>query len=261
MSGVTGRQGPASPLREVTLTVWRHGGGVGLSSGNGSDTVWLLLNPWCQISPLPLHQELPMSRYRGPRLRITRRLGDLPGLTRKSAKRSYPPGQHGQARRKRSEYAIRLEEKQKLRFNYGISERQLVRYIKKARAQEGSTGTNLLKLLENRLDNVCFRLGFAPTIPGARQLVNHGHVTVNGRLVNIASYQCKGGDALAIRERKGSKRLAADNLEFPGLANVPPHLELDKNKLTAKVVGGCEREWVALEINELLVVEYYSRKV
>ena len=106
-----------------------------------------------------------MSRYRGPRLRITRRLGDLPGLTRKSAKRSYPPGQHGQARRKRSEYAIRLEEKQKLRFNYGISERQLVRYVKKARAQEGSTGTNLLKLLENRLDNVCFRLGFGPTVP------------------------------------------------------------------------------------------------
>ena len=101
-----------------------------------------------------------MSRYRGPRLRITRRLGDLPGLTRKAAKRSHPPGQHGQARRKRSEYAIRLEEKQKLRFNYGISERQLVRYVKKARAQEGSTGTNLLKLLENRLDNVCFRLGF-----------------------------------------------------------------------------------------------------
>jgi small subunit ribosomal protein S4 len=89
-------------------------------------------------------------------------LGDLPGLTRKAAKRSYPPGQHGQARRKRSEYAIRLEEKQKLRFNYGISERQLVRYVKKARAQEGSTGTNLLKLLENRLDNICFRLGSVP---------------------------------------------------------------------------------------------------
>ena len=89
------------------------------------------------------HTFPPMSRYRGPRLRITRRLGDLPGLTRKAAKRSYPPGQHGQARRKRSEYAIRLEEKQKLRFNYGVSERQLVRYVKKARAQEGSTGTNL----------------------------------------------------------------------------------------------------------------------
>ncbi|HRD41225.1 MAG TPA: 30S ribosomal protein S4 [Prochlorococcaceae cyanobacterium AMR_MDS_5431] len=203
-----------------------------------------------------------MARYRGPRLRITRRLGDLPGLTRKSAKRAYPPGQHGQvARRKRSEYAIRLEEKQKLRFNYGISERQLVRYVKKARAQEGSTGTNLLKLLENRLDNVCFRLGFGPTVPGARQLVNHGHVTVNGRVVDIASYQCKIGDIVAIRESKQSRKLAETNLEFPGLANVPPHLEFDKTKLKARVNGKIEREWVALEINELLVVEYYSRKV
>ncbi len=202
-----------------------------------------------------------MSRYRGPRLRITRRLGDLPGLTRKAAKRSNPPGQHGQARRKRSEYAIRLEEKQKLRFNYGLSERQLVRYVKKARALEGSTGTNLLKLLESRLDNICFRSGFGPTIPGARQLVNHGHVTVNGKVLDIASYQCKPGDTISIREKKGSKKLAEANLEFPGLANVPPHIELEKTKLTAKITGKCEREWVALEINELLVVEYYSRKV
>tara|TARA_Y100001968_G_scaffold280565_1_gene277145 strand:- start:18410 stop:19018 length:609 start_codon:yes stop_codon:yes gene_type:complete len=202
-----------------------------------------------------------MSRYRGPRLRITRRLGDLPGLTRKAAKRSHPPGQHGQARRKRSEYAIRLEEKQKLRFNYGISERQLVRYVKKARAQNGSTGTNLLKLLENRLDNICFRLGFGPTIPAARQFVNHGHVTVNGRTTDIASYQCKAGDLVSIRERKASKKLAETNLEFPGLANIPPHLELDKQKLSAKVSGNCEREWVACEIKELLVVEYYSRKL
>ncbi len=202
-----------------------------------------------------------MSRYRGPRLRITRRLGDLPGLTRKAAKRSNPPGQHGNARRKRSEYAIRLEEKQKLRFNYGISERQLVRYVKKARAMEGSTGTNLLKLLESRLDNICFRLGFGPTIPGSRQLVNHGHITVNGKALDIASYQCKPGDEIAVRERKASKKLAEANLEFPGLANVPPHLELEKSKMTAKVTGKCEREWVAIEINELLVVEYYSRKV
>ena len=136
-----------------------------------------------------------------------------------------------------------------------------MRYVKKARAQEGSTGTNLLKLLENRLDNVCFRLGFGPTVPGARQLVNHGPVMVNGRVTDIASYQCKTGDVIAIRERKGSKKLAEGNLEFPGLANIPPHMELDKTKLTAKIVGKCEREWVALEINELLVVEYYSRKV
>ena len=98
-------------------------------------------------------------------------------------------------------------------------------------------------------------------MPGARQLVNHGHVTVNGRVTDIASYQCKAGDVIAVRERKGSKKLAEGNLEFPGLANVPPHLELDKAKLSAKVISKCEREWVALEINELLVVEYYSRKV
>jgi small subunit ribosomal protein S4 len=91
--------------------------------------------------------------------------------------------------------------------------------------------------------------------------VNHGHVTVNGRVVDIPSFQCKPGDVVAIRERKCSKQLAEGNLAFPGLANIPPHLELDKNKLTAKVNGRCEREWVALEINELLVVEFYSRKV
>jgi small subunit ribosomal protein S4 len=133
--------------------------------------------------------------------------------------------------------------------------------VKKARAPEGSTGTNLLKLLENRLDNVCFRLGFGPTVPGARQLVNHGHVTVNGRVVDIASYQCRAGDVVSIRERKASKTLAEGNLAFPGLANIPPHLEFDKAKLTCKVSGSIEREWVALEINELLVVEFYSRKV
>jgi small subunit ribosomal protein S4 len=188
-------------------------------------------------------------------------LGDLPGLTRKSARRAYPPGQHGQARRKRSEYAIRLEEKQKLRFNYGVSERQLVRYVKEARRRAGSTGTNLLQLLEMRLDNTCFRLGIAPTIPAARQLVNHGHVTVNGRVVDIASFQVRPGDVIAVRDREASRKLVQANLEFPGLSNLPSHLEFDKAKLVGKVNGNCEREWVALQINELMVVEYYSRKV
>ncbi|MEB3210697.1 MAG: 30S ribosomal protein S4 [Leptolyngbyaceae bacterium] len=201
-----------------------------------------------------------MSRYRGPRLRVVRRLGDLPGLTRKIAKRSYPPGQHGQARRKRSEYAIRLEEKQKLRFNYGLTERQLLRYVKKARRSQGSTGQVLLQLLEMRLDNTVFRLGMAPTIPGARQLVNHGHVTVNGRTVNIASYNCKPGDVIGVRDRDRSRQLVETNLQFPGLANLPSHLEFDKAKLEGKVNSVIEREWVALQINELLVVEYYSRQ-
>ncbi|HIK29762.1 MAG TPA: 30S ribosomal protein S4 [Oscillatoriales cyanobacterium M59_W2019_021] len=201
-----------------------------------------------------------MSRYRGPRLRIVRRLGPLPGLSRKDPKRAYPPGQHGQGRRKRSEYAIRLEEKQKLRFNYGVSEKQLLRYVKKARRVTGSTGQVLLQLLEMRLDNTIFRLGMAPTIPAARQVVNHGHITVNGRTVNIASYNCRPGDIIGVRNREASREMIKANLQNPGLANVPSHLSFDKDKLEGTVNGTIEREWVALQINELLVVEYYSRQ-
>ncbi|MBD2057757.1 30S ribosomal protein S4 [Oculatella sp. FACHB-28] len=201
-----------------------------------------------------------MSRYRGPRLRVVRRLGELPGLSRKSPRRAYPPGQHGQARKKRSEYAVRLEEKQKLRFNYGLTERQLLRYVRKARRASGSTGQTLLQLLEMRLDNTVFRMGMAPTIPGARQLVNHGHVTVNGRVVDIASYQCRPGDLVGVRDRDRSRKLVEQNLQFPGLAHLPSHLEFDKNKFVGKVNNVVEREWVALQINELLVVEYYSRQ-
>ncbi|MBV9390002.1 MAG: 30S ribosomal protein S4 [Chroococcidiopsidaceae cyanobacterium CP_BM_ER_R8_30] len=201
-----------------------------------------------------------MSRYRGPRVRIIRRLGELPGLTRKSARRAYPPGQHGQARKKRSEYAIRLEEKQKLRFNYGLTEKQLLRYVRRARRVTGSTGQVLLQLLEMRLDNTVFRLGMAPTIPAARQLVNHGHVTVNGRVVNIPSYQCRPGETIAVRDQERSRKLVETNLQYPGLANLPSHLEFDKNKMVGKVNSVIEREWVALQINELLVVEYYSRQ-
>lgn len=201
-----------------------------------------------------------MSRYRGPRLRIVRRLGELPGLTRKSPRRAYPPGQHGQTRKKKTEYAIRLEEKQKLRYNYGLSERQLLRYVRKARRATGSTGLVLLQLLEMRLDNTVFRLGMAPTIPSARQLVNHGHVCVNGRVVDIPSYNCKPGDVITVRDRDASRKLVQQNLEYPGLSNIPTHLEFDKNTLVGKVNSIIEREWVALAINELLVVEYYSRK-
>ncbi|MDB9484185.1 30S ribosomal protein S4 [Dolichospermum circinale CS-537/05] len=201
-----------------------------------------------------------MSRYRGPRLRIVRRLGELPGLTRKSARRAYPPGQHGQNRKKRSEYAIRLEEKQKLRMNYGLTEKQMLRYVRKARRVAGSTGQVLLQLLEMRLYNTVFRMGMAPTIPAARQLVNHGHVTVNGRVVNIASYQCRAGEEVAVRNREASKKLVEANLQYPGLANLPSHLEFDKTKLAGKVNSIIEREWVALQVNELLVVEYYSRQ-
>lgn len=201
-----------------------------------------------------------MSRYRGPRLRIVRRLGDLPGLSRKTPRRAYPPGQHGQNRKKRSEYAVRLEEKQKLRFNYGLSEKQLLRYVRRARRAAGSTGQVLLQLLEMRLDNTVFRMGMAPTIPAARQVVNHGHITVNGRVVNIPSYQCRPGDVIGVRNQDHSRKMIETNLMYPGLANLPSHLEFDKNNLVGKVNGVVDREWVALQINELLVVEYYSRQ-
>jgi small subunit ribosomal protein S4 len=201
-----------------------------------------------------------MSRYRGPRLRIVRRLGvELPGLSRKSPRKAYPPGQHGQNRKKRSEYAIRLEEKQKLRFNYGVTEKQLIRYVRKARKATGSTGQTLLQFLEMRLDNTIFRLGMAGTIPGARQLVNHGHILVNDRVVDVASYQCRPGDVIKVRNNDRSRRLVETNMEYPGLANLPSHLEFDKNTYIGKVNGIIEREWIALQINELLVVEYYSR--
>jgi small subunit ribosomal protein S4 len=201
-----------------------------------------------------------MSRYRGPRLRIVRRLGDLPGLTRKSPRRAYAPGQHGQNRKKSSEYAVRLEEKQKLRLNYGVTEKQMLRYVRKARRASGSTGLVLLQLLEMRLDNTVFRMGMAPTIPAARQLVNHGHITVNGKPVDIASYQCRPGEVISIRARAGTKQLVENNLQYPGLSNLPRHLEFDKKTLTGKVNGIVEREWVALQINELLIVEFYSRQ-
>ncbi|CAN1212424.1 30S ribosomal protein S4 [Tumidithrix helvetica PCC 7403] len=201
-----------------------------------------------------------MSRYRGPRLRIVRRLGELPGLSRKQPKHAYPPGQHGQERKKRSEFAVRLEEKQKLRFNYGLNERQLLRYVRRARRVKGSTGLVLLQLLEMRLDNIVFRLGLAPTIPSARQLVNHGHITVNGKVVSIPSYGCRPGEAIGVKDQEKSRKLVEHNLEFPGLANTPSHLEFDKSKLSGKINGLVEREWVALQVNELLVIEYYSRQ-
>ena len=201
-----------------------------------------------------------MSRYRGPRLKINRKLGELPGLTRKISKKISLPGEHGQKPRKPSEYAIRLEEKQKIRFNYGINEQQLRIYIKKAKKAQGPTGSVLLQMLEMRLDNTIFRLGLAPTIPAARQIVSHGHIMVNSKTINICSYQCKPGDIINIKSHPASVKLVQQYLDSPGLTNIPSHLELDTNKLLGKVNGIIEREWVALQLNELLVVEYYSRK-
>jgi small subunit ribosomal protein S4 len=202
-----------------------------------------------------------MARYTGAKLRITRRLGDLPGLTSKKGNLTARPGQHGANQKKLTQYAIRLEEKQKIRFNYGLSEKQLMNYIKQAKKMKGATGTVLLQLLEMRLDNLVFRLGLAPTIAAARQLVNHGHITVNQRGVSIPSYQCQPGDKLAVKENKVSQRLAKTYLEAPALSNIPQHLDFDKKNLSAKILGIIDREWVALKLNELFVIEYYSRKI
>ena len=202
-----------------------------------------------------------MARYTGAKLRITRRLGDLPGLTSKKPKLAQRPGQHGATKKKLTQYAIRLEEKQKLRFNYGLSEKQLMNYIRQAKKIKGATGNILLQLLEMRLDNVIFRLGMAPTIAAARQIVGHKHITINKACVSIPSYQCQPGDTLTIKNAASSRKLVSTNLELPTLSNIPQHLEFDKEKLTGKVLSVIDRKWVALKLNELFVIEYYSRKI
>jgi small subunit ribosomal protein S4 len=202
-----------------------------------------------------------MSRYRGPRLRIIRRLGKLPGLTRKVTNRNSLPGQHGTSQKKPSQYGIRLQEKQKLRYNYGINERQLIRYVRQARKLKGSTGEILLQLLEMRLDNIVFRLGFAPTIAAARQAITHGHFLVNDQRVTIPSYQCKSNTTIIVSNRKTSRDLITNFLKNSITINTPPHLTLDKPNLIGTINSPVNRQFVGIDLNELLVVEYYSRKV
>ena len=229
-----------------------------------------------------------MARYTGPRIRIIRRLGLLPGLTRKNTKNpTKTPGQHGKLvftkTKQRSslsdDYRERLLEKQKLRFNYGVSEKQLVSYYKEAKRRQGSTGTLLLELLEARLDCVIYRLGFAPTIPAARQIVNHGHILVNGKLINIPSFICQKNDIITVKEKEKSKKLISDNFEtqqqkrkliqrrmkrvnlttsrFHSL--LPKHLEIDNEKLVGSFLSPVKRKDVLVRVNELKIVEYYSR--
>ena len=207
-----------------------------------------------------------MARYRGPKLRIIRRLGELPGLTQKNCTRDCPPGQHGPKKKtggnqksKESQYAVRLKEKQKLRFNYGISERQLISYVREARKRKGSTGEILLQLLEMRLDNIVFRLGFAPTIAAARQLISHGHVVIDKQRVTIPSYICKINYLISVTSN--SQKFVKNSLERFTSDLVAPHLEVNRDTLSARVLTTVPRDGVGLQINELLVVEYYSRKV
>lgn len=201
-----------------------------------------------------------MVRYRGPRLRITRRLGDLPGLTRKlvPANRSFPPGQHGRNTKKPSDYLIRLKEKQKLRYNYGVSEHQLYRYVQTARKSKGATGSVIIQLLEMRLDTVLFRSGFAATIPAARQIVSHSHVTVNDRKVNIASFLCKKDDKIAIIPK--AKKYVGEIAKGLSNTEAPNYLKVDRNELTINVLEVANSQEASIKINELLVVEYYSQR-
>lgn len=201
-----------------------------------------------------------MSKYRGPRLRIVRRLGDLSSLTRKSPKRYINPGQHGANRTKPTEFAYRLAEKQKLRFYYGISEKQAIRYVKMAQKEKKSTGKILIQSIEIRLDNIVHRLGWAPTLPAARQIVNHGHILVNQKRVTIPSFVCSQSQSIAIQDHKGIRRLVEKTFQDQE-QNLPSHLSIDKKNIVAVVKRQADRREISLDLNELLIVEFYSNRL
>lgn len=211
-----------------------------------------------------------MSNYRNSALRLVRKVGPLPTLTRKQP--GYPrdktPGQHGKDLkskkflRDKSAYGLRLWEKQKLRFNYNITERQLVRYVRRAKRSGNATGDTLLGLLEMRLDNIVFRLGMSRTIVGARQLVSHGHITVNGRKITIPSYSCARKDQISIRDNPRSRQLVQKVVRPKSRRRersfVPQHLSFNPDTCTGVVEQWASRRAVRLKINPLLVVEFYS---
>lgn len=203
-----------------------------------------------------------MSRYTGPRLRVARRLGgvELPGLfVPRELRRPYPPGQHGPTQRiKLSDYAIRLREKQKLRAHYGVSEKQFRRYMVRAKRKKGNTGENLLVMLESRLDNVVFRLGFTRTVRAARQLVGHGHVEVNGVKTDVPSFQVNPGDVIQVRESSKMRERVAAEVAGPTLLALPPYVERDDSALRGTVKQRPELGDCPLAINESLVVELYA---
>ena len=208
-----------------------------------------------------------MARYTGAVCRLCRREGqklflkgercytDKCGLQR----RAYAPGQHGQGRKKLSGYGLQLREKQKARRYYGVLEGQFHHYFELANKKSGVTGENLLAILESRLDNVVYRLGFGTSRPEARQLVRHGHFTVNGKKVNIPSYLVKVGDVIAIKEESKSSEKIKAVIETTASRIVPKWLDLDNNTLTGKVVAVADREDIDLPLEEHLIVELYSK--
>ena len=201
-----------------------------------------------------------MARYRGPKAKISRRYGEpILGPSKALQKKSYPPGQHGKGRRrKQSEYAVQLMEKQKAKYIYGVLERQFANLFDKASRKDGITGTTLLQLLEARLDNTVFRLGIAPTRRAARQLVSHKHITVNGELVNIPSYTLKEGDVVGVREKSKSLEAISDSLAGRGGKRYS-WLEWDGNEMVGKFITKPTRDDIPENIKEQLIVELYSK--
>jgi len=205
-----------------------------------------------------------MAKYKGPKGKLVRKFGEnIFGngkFDRLLNRKPYGPGQHGQTRRRRlSNYGIQLREKQKIKFMYGLLEGQFRNYFKRADQMKGETGTNLLQLLERRLDNVVYRLGFAPTRPAARQLVSHRHFLVNGRAVNIPSFSLKPGDVLQVREKSRRLDIILNSMKrIKGDIDLP-WLELDKAKMQGTFLAIPERDQMNLTINEQLVVELYSK--
>ncbi len=208
-----------------------------------------------------------MARYTGSVCRLCRREGVklyLKGsrcYTKKCAfeRRPSPPGQHGIRRRKVGDYGLQLREKQKVRRVYGVLERQFKNYFEAAEGRPGVTGESLLRLLETRLDNVVFRLGFAPSRSAARQLVSHGHFSVNGRPTNVASFELRPGDRVEVRESRRDRELFKAAKETLHNQQAPDWLSLDAAKLAGTVVALPRRDQMPLDVNEQLVVEYYSR--
>lgn len=201
-----------------------------------------------------------MARYIGPKTKIARKFKDpIYGPDKSYDKRSYPPGQHGLTKRrsKLSEYALQLQEKQKAKYTYGVLERQFAKTFTNAARMQGITGENLLKLMEARLDNVVFRLGISPSRAGARQLVSHRHIMVNGNVVNIPSYSVKPGDVIGVREK--SKALEVINNSLQGHVNKYNWLEWDQAQFAGKFVSMPERESIPENIKEQLIVELYSK--